>query len=408
MARYLNRKEEPVEVSDEHIETAIELKLELQKESPSGRCSWAKHRRMMREEGFHDSDTNEGYRQLIKQEQKKVDKLPSALKHADMLSDKKLESVRNAVGDMYIAKRAMQNKNRELQKSKREIADDFLFIEEVKSHISELDVSALNVSKLKPLEVSENAMLINASDWHIGLKTPTYNFEIANKRVEQYARECLHYAKMFNINKVYVQNLADSIEGAYMRNNQAYDIEFDFSMQVVKATEIIFKFFNMLSQDLEVVYLGGIFGNHSRISSKTDNISGDSSENIIDASLKSFISLANNPRISVDDKKQDNFSLSFSINGKNIKSVHGDLIPKKGDRITKFISSDKIDYDILLYGHYHHASLMEQNHNRLEIGTGCLQGTTDYSKQLGYDTVPSQTIIVFEGDKVLPIRVVLD
>lgn len=71
MAKYINRREEEVIVSDKHVETAIELKLELQKESPSGRCSWARHRKMMVEEGFEDSDTNESYRQMIKQEQKK-------------------------------------------------------------------------------------------------------------------------------------------------------------------------------------------------------------------------------------------------------------------------------------------------------------------------------------------------
>ena len=38
----------------------------------------------------------------------------------------------------------------------------------------------------------------------------------------------------------------------------------------------------------------------------------------------------------------------------------------------------------------------------------CLQGNTDYSKQLGYDSIASQTIVILEGETVIPIRVVLN
>ncbi len=63
---------------------------------------------------------------------------------------------------------------------------------------------------------------------------------------------------------------------------------------------------------------------------------------------------------------------------------------------------------MLLYGHFHHTSYVEENHGRLALGSGCLQGNTDYSKQLGYDSIASQTIVILEGETVIPIRVVLN
>ena len=184
MAKYINRKGEDVFVTDEHVDTAIELKIELQKESPSGRCSWARHKRMMAEEGFEDSDSNESYRQMVKQEQKKRDLLPEAPKYADMVSDKKLESVRSALGEMYIAKRSTQNANRELNKVKREMADRILLFEDLKEHISEIDFSSLKGKKLPKLPKTDNEMLVTASDWHVGLLTKDYNYEITLEKVE--------------------------------------------------------------------------------------------------------------------------------------------------------------------------------------------------------------------------------
>ena len=405
--KYSDKKGNVVEVSQEHIDTAIKIKIELQKSSPSQKCSWSQHKKMMEIEGFTDSDTNENYRQMIKKAQKKSGELPELKKYVEMVTENKLKSIREEIGEIYVAKRDNQNVLRDLNKLKRELADNTIFFEEIKEHVSRMDLSVLKAGNLGKLQNTGNALLVNASDWHIGLKTDDYNLDIAKSRITRYAEEIVHYATLFDVSDVYVESIGDMVEGAYLRSTQAYEIEFDYSTQVVKATEVLVHFLNTLSKHVNVTYLGGIMGNHSRMYDKGKNIETDSSENIIDAMVKSFVEIIGNNRIVVKDKKQDNSALSFQINGKNVKAVHGDLIGKGGDRITKFISSDNIQYDLLIYGHYHHSTLMEQNHGRLEIGTGCLQGVTAYSKKLGYDTVPSQTIIVFEGEKILPIRIVL-
>lgn len=410
MASYTNRKGEQVEVSDEFIERAIEIKIELQKQSPSGKCSYARLKKMMHSEGFTEADSNESMRQMIKREQEKRGLLPSATKYSDLVADKKLDSIKDAIGEMYIAKRGAQNANRELNKVKREMTDRILLFEDLKEHISGMDFSELKGEKLPKLPKTDNKMLVTASDWHVGLLTDSYNYEVTLEKVEWYAQEVIHYAKLFNINTIHVASIGDLVEGAYLRSTQAFDIEFTFSKQVTKATGALFKFINLLSKELNVVYVGSVVGNHSRMFSKNLTLenNSDSAENIIDENIKEFILMSENPRIEIDDCKQSNTEIAIDINGRKIKAVHGDLLSKNGDRITKLISSDNIDYDVLVFGHYHNVSISERNHDKLEIGTGSLYGTDGFSKKLGYDTIASQTIIVFEGNKVLPIRVPLD
>lgn len=408
MRSYTNKKGEKITVSEEHLNIAVNIKIELQKASPSMRCSWNNLVKMMKEEGFDDAENSENYRCMIKNYQKSIDKLPSVESYADMVSDIKIDSIKKMVGELAYKKRDAQNQFRELNKVKRDVIDKSLFIEEVVSGLKDIDFSEFNFGEAIVNNSSENSITVTMTDWHVGLKTKNYNYEIAKKRVKEYSEKIIHYCNLFDVSTVHVLGIGDLVEGGYMRPTQAYDIEFTYSEQVVKATEIINYFLLLLSKELNVVYLGSVLGNHSRMYDKGVTISGDSAENIVDASVKSFIKMIGNSRIVVMDKKVDNFEIVYKTNGRTIKAVHGDLLSKKSeDKIAKHISSDNVMYDVLIYGHFHHASYKEENNDRHTIGGGCLQGSTDYSAKLGYNTVPSQTIIVFEKNNILPIRIPL-
>ena len=408
--RYTNRKNEQVEVSDEHIETSIRIKLELQKASASGKCSWGTHKRMMEREGYTDSESSENYRQMIKQAQKQAGLLPSAKKYSEMVSSKTLKSIEQAVGELQISKRDAQNAHRELNKMKREWSDRVILIREISEQLKDVKFNKGN-KKLKPLDKTDNSIVVPMSDWHIGLRTEEFNLEVANDRVEQYANKVVHYANMFDVNTVNVIGIGDLINGSYMRANQLAENELSFSEQIVSASDMVFEFLELLSKELNVVYMGSIIGNHSRMSSGAPSNAqeGDSGENILDAVVEKYIKLSKNKRLSVDNKKTSNRDISCSINGVEIKAVHGDLISKKSkEKLQQFISLDEKFYDILLYGHFHHSSYVEENHGRMAIGTGSLQGVTEFSKGLGFETRPSQTLVVLEGDNPIPIMVGLE
>lgn len=102
--KYSDKRGNVVEVSQEHVDTAVKLKIELQKSSPSNKCSWSQHKRMMETEGFTDSDTNESYRQMVKKAQKKMGTLPELKKYVELVTENKLQSIREEIGEIYLEK----------------------------------------------------------------------------------------------------------------------------------------------------------------------------------------------------------------------------------------------------------------------------------------------------------------
>ena len=59
MASYTNSKNEKIEVSEEHLKTSVALYEELRKISALNGINWKKHKALMQQEGFNDSDCNE-------------------------------------------------------------------------------------------------------------------------------------------------------------------------------------------------------------------------------------------------------------------------------------------------------------------------------------------------------------
>lgn len=312
-------------VNDEHIEVSIAIKLELQKSSPSRKVSWKQHKKMMEEEGFFNSDTNEAYRCLIKDEQKKRGQLPSLKKHVDMVSDNKLESIKNLVGNIAYEKRENQHVLRQLNKVKRDVIDFTLIAEQIEEAFRNHDWSNVEFT-YNPIPKTNKKMVIFLSDLHIGalvdIDENKYNFEVAQQRMQKYLDKVLEEIKANDISEVYVMNLGDSIENPYM-HNLSYTSEFTFSEQIAYASDIIIKFIKKLSE-VAYVRVAGIAGNHDRMNDdKNKSLYGDHAVKGINKSIQSFIEHSESERITYEQAKD--YEHSIEVNGLHIKCVHGDL-----------------------------------------------------------------------------------
>jgi len=409
MRAYRNRKGLKVEVTKEHLDIAVKIKKELQKQSPSHKTSWHLHKKMMEKEGFKDSDRNESYRQMVKSYQKSIGELPTREEYESSVADSKLDSIKQAVGEMSYKKREVQQENRKLNKLKRELSLYGIVTDEINNLFQNMD---LNIeSKKLDLEKDDykNKMLVPFSDWHIGLKTPSFNYEIAKKQIEKYVKSIINHCKRFDIKEIYLAGLGDLVENVYMRTTQSYDVEFSFSEQIVKSTEIVLDMIIMLEKEVHVNYLGIVMGNHDRMFIKGQTLENDSAMRIVDHSVESFLKYQNLKNVSILKEDFDGTSIKLDMGGYSFKMVHGDNEKKNNkNKINNHISLDNKFYDCLVFGHYHSFSISEENHGRLSVNVGCLQGSTDYSKKLGYDTIPSQSLIITTEDGILPIRVGLD
>jgi hypothetical protein len=415
MYTYTNRKGELIEVDEQHLRTAVDLKVLLQKDSNSYRCSWAKHRKMMIKEGFDDSDVNESYRQLIIRYQRSIGELPSSETFADKVVTSKLDSYKELVGESIFHKREAQKYLREINKGKRDIVDGSLFIEEMRQAVhntlSNVKWDEVLNHTFEPIfKHSKSRMILVLSDWHIGAMVDTednkYNYEIAKRRIDNTVRQAIQMARERRVYRVDVVFCGDMLEHAYMREAQAYDAEFPVTTQMTLGGRLIIEVLYQLSRNFFTTYRG-FAGNHDRLNKdKNANISGDTGMVVVNEIVKVFIENANIENLMYVDTHPYHARL-VNINGRNFRFEHGDLL-KKDDKhkLDKRGSYDKIHYDAIVYGHFHHYMTLEVGMDRFEMRCGSIKGSDDYSETLGVGSAPSQLAIFVDSDgNIEPVRI---
>lgn len=406
MRFFTNKQGEKVTVSEEHLRKAVAIKKQLQNASPSRRCNWSLLIELMAKEGFPEAENSENYRCLVKAYQKEIGELPEVAKYADMVADSKLESIKELVGEIAYEKRENQHVLRELNKVKREVIDFTLTAELIGKAFKEYDFTSFKFDS-KPIEsVSGKKMVVCLSDLHIGAVVDnefnTYNYGVAKNRLQQYLHKVINECKIHNITDVFVMNLGDVLEHSTMRYSQAYNVEFPFSEQIVKASDIIIKFLVGLAEHVNVEY-AGIAGNHDRITDKDKNIDGDHAVKAINYAIKTFIENSKIKRITYE--QANDYSYSKQINGRNFKFVHGDLDSMKDENlIAKHSAIDGVSYDVVCMGHFHHFRDIEVGLDKRIVAFGTLKGADDYAVKIRKLSTPSQGIIIVDENGEIDVK----
>lgn len=323
-----------------------------------------------------------------------------------------LTKAREVLGEQYIVKQQIHNDKLQLNKMKRDlvpclsVADELAEI--IKANNFKIEIPEYMYSPT--IGSSKYTMICNISDWHIGYlihncNGNSFNWEVANERINKYIEECKKYIEAYGIKKVFVVNTGDTIEGTYMRQTQDQSCEFYQSMQIAKATKLIYRLLVALCEDCDVVY-GGIAGNHDRMSGdKKKNYAGDNANVSITEHLKDLVEVSESNKISFIETGYADTDFKVEINGLICKFAHGDNIPKMDkNTIANMISADNDFFDILFTGHLHNFSMISENHGRYRVQTGCLSGYNDYSKAFYCQTDASQTICILGDRKIELIK----
>lgn len=405
MRSYTNNDGDKITVSEEHLITAVKIKLELQNASPSRKASSKKLVEMMEKEGFYDAESSENYRCMIKAYQSSIGELPEVAKHADMVADGKLKSIKEVVGEIAYEKRDNQNVLRNLNKVKRDVIDFALIAEQIRESFDNHDWSNVKFT-YESIKKTSKKMIVSLSDLHVGAIVDTdynkYNFEVAQIRMQEYLNKVVREIKANEVSEVFLINLGDVIEHPYM-HNLAYTSEFVLSEQIAHASDIIIKFMVGLSEVANVT-VAGIAGNHDRMNSdKNKNLDGDHAVKGVNVAIQSYIKNTKLKRVTYE--QADDYEHSTEINGVNIKFVHGDLDNVKDENlIAKHCSLDKKDYSLLVMGHCHHHRIIEQGVEKFVVMFGSLKGADGYGKKVRKTSSPSQGIIIIDENGEIDIR----
>lgn len=322
-----------------------------------------------------------------------------------------LNDAKEVLGEQYIVKQQIHNDRLKLNKLKRDLVPCITVADELKQYMRENDFT-MEIPKYmySPIvEDSDYTMICHISDWHIGYMINNcngnnFNWEIANERINKYIYECKKYIKLYNIRKILVISTGDMIENVYMRNTQEHSCEFLQSMQIHKATKLIYRLLVALAEDCNIIY-GGIAGNHDRMSGdKKKNYEGDNANVLITEHIKDLVDVSGCERISILNTNYNDSEINITVCGLSCKFIHGDRYKNGKHNLSKIISSDNKFYDLIFSGHLHNFSIESENHGRYAISTGCLSGYNDYSKNFYCSTVASQTIAIIKDNEVEMIK----
>lgn len=412
---YTNKDGILVTVDENHLQTAVEIKQQLQELSSSRRCNWHKHKQFMEAEGFTNSCTCENYRCLIKDYQAKIGKLEKKAKESDIVENQSLESIQKEIGELYSQKKEAQVKINELNRIKREFSKLSIITEMIRDTLLDEIAWEIPPYAFQPLLPSnKHKAILIVTDFHIGatvkdINGNSYNFQIAKQRLNHLKKKTLDYCRVYGITDLYVVCLGDVCEHIFMRNiTQSFEAEFPFAQQIVKASELLIDLLVSLATYVNVDFTG-LAGNHDRMNgaSKNDNIDGDNCMVIVNYMVRSFIELSQLPRLRMSEADDVLYSCVKEINGRKIKFFHGDLDSKRdSNKLDKHTQMDGIVYDAIVMGHYHHYHVIERNYGKMEIYIGSLMGRNQYSKKMKANSDASQgLILIHEDGEIQPIRI---
>lgn len=329
-------------------------------------------------------------------------------------SDSTLKKAKDIVGEQYLVKQQIRNEKNQINKVKKDFVKSLSIAEELEQIQidNNFTVNVPSSCLSKEISISDNEMILHISDWHIGYvinncNGNSFNWDVANKRIDQLISEVYKYIDLFDIKKVYVINTGDVIEHTYMRKNQSQFCEFSQSEQINKAIELIFRLLVSIVEipNIEVIY-DSVVGNHDRSQGEISvNNDGDNAETIINRQLATYTRLAKMTRLHIVDRKHTEKDIAITVNGLSVKARHGhDIVKDEKRQLKNDISMDEEFYDLLLIGHLHNHRVISENNGRYIVGASCLSGFNDYSKQFGCTTIASQNIIIVAPNRVELIK----
>jgi predicted phosphodiesterase len=384
-------------IAKDGLDKAVKYKIELQKSN--GKANWNVICKWLRKDGY-DAKRCEAFRTLVRRYQGSKGLLPKNKVYTSVKNNS--NALDNALGEYALTVREAQNSTREYNKLKRKFLDKRLVDKEVLNTINKaLGNAKFHIKQDKtivPCETENNdlAMVIAISDWHIGSMFKgadySFNYAILKKCVKEYLQAIKERITLKSPSKIYVVSLGDLIENLYMRNqDQAFEAEFDLATQQTKAIELLSWFLTQIcSYTNAKVYYTGIAGNHDRSNGNyRNNIYGDSFNKVLGAVVNLLSKSVTNLNYIESDST---YRTHLSINGTNIKAIHGDIDNiHSNDIIASLGQRDNRLYSVLLLGHEHHYEVKEQNGLFFMIGS--LKGSDSFSDKLGLHAGRSQGIL---------------
>lgn len=407
---YRNKDGKKIELSDEILNRAAHIKKELQKASPSRRCSWPKLVKMLIAEGIESElvEHSEAFRQCIKFHEMEIGTIEKQEVRLTAVAESKLDSIKTEIGEIKNAKLDARQDFLRLSKLQREMNNTVLFAESIEKAVSQMDFSTVYKMNILATKKGPKTLVVGLSDIHYGALVDVegfqYNQDICRTLLNKYAQKVIEIIEKEGVSDVYIVGLGDYIEQAYMRNTQAYSVEDFLSKQIAGVTELVIQFIRALLPYANIFYTA-INGNHDRAAgNKNDSLYGDGLVNVSNEIVKTYIKYSGDD---VEFIETEPYHFILDIHNRSFLFVHGDQQAiKKSSILAEQSMLYGKQFDALIAGHVHHHTCQEVGQDKYVVTFGSLKPADEYAlKTIGVASGQSQGVILVD-DEGFEIKVV--
>lgn len=244
-------------------------------------------------------------------------------------------------------------------------------------------------------KASEEVAVAILSDWQLAKVTPTYNSQICETRIEQYAETVIRLTEIQRaehpVKHLHVWALGDIIEGELIFPGQSFLIDGGLYRQItVDGPRIMKNFIIKMLENFETVTFVGVIGNHGSIGGRARR--DHDPETNGDRMLYRIVQLMfeNEKRVKFiipDGKGERNWYAIDTIGNYKSLLIHGDQF---GSLSTFYSFQKKIfgwkvgaieeEFDDVYFGHFHTPTKMTFNSVQCRI-SGSPESTNTYAME---------------------------
>lgn len=186
--------------------------------------------------------------------------------------------------------------------------------------------------KLKPIgQMSPEVALWDTGDWQYSKVSPSYNSEVADRRVRQFVEKCINltniHRKGIPVNDCVIVFGGDMVEGLFNFPTQPFEIDATLFEQYVRVSRLCVEVVKSALATYGHVTVVPEWGNHGRIGSKRDAVvRSDNIDRMCFELAKQL--LENEPRLTWQDCPEDVQRLV--IGNYSALVMHGDEFGRTG------------------------------------------------------------------------------
>jgi hypothetical protein len=321
-----------------------------------------------------------------------------------------------------------QRKLDKLHRSREELEQ--AVYQAVRDGVATLDIKPVKAPAKDRRKKMPEVATILLSDWQLGKKTPDYNSEVCEQRIEMLAPKIIELTEIQRqdhpVKELHIHLLGDLVEGEQIFPGQAWRIDSSLFRQVsVDGPRILVNFIRQMQAQFEHIHIESVIGNHGAIGgrarreyhpeSNSDSMLYTNVRNILEAAGKENITWGE--MFSPDER--DWFAID-EIGSHRFLLIHGDQvrgyngIPWYGwDRkvpkwFMAFQMDEKKSFNYITHGHFH--TPVRNFINGVKVwGNGATESFNTYAlEQLAAAGSPCQQLLFVHPERGVTAEYLVD